>query len=148
MSSAQDSQKRTGNVRKGPTNTPSLSNPGHSGPTTFFLRSEQEVEKRAQRGRTLSRDSDAIPEESLQKTPMASVMGDSSFGVQSLESTIRSEASPSEHSLSRVDSNASEASMETGAERNILAGRKRKAGNPVRRLWSTGRGFTCVNAIS
>jgi septin family protein len=75
----------------------------------------------------------------MQKTPMASMMGDSSFGVQSLEDTIGTSLS-SENTLSRTVSNTSEASVEGGAEGGVLAGRKRKAGNPVHpKIVATGQ---------
>ena len=75
----------------------------------------------------------------MHKTPMASMMGDSSFGVQSLEDTIGTSFS-SENTLSRTVSNASEASVEGGAEGGVLAGRKRKAGNPVHpKIVATGQ---------
>ena len=134
MNSSEDSQYRTLKAKKASTTPPqSLSNAGNFGPTTFFLRSEKEVEKSAQRGRKTSRGSMTTPEESAQKTPVASMISDSSFGVQSLEDTI-STRSPSNDTLSRTDSNlsnASEASMEAGAENSVLASRKRKAGNRV-----------------
>lgn len=66
-------------------------------------------------------------------------MADSSFGVQSLESTI-SGATSSDEPLSRTNSNISEASVEAGADASVLAGRKRKAGNPVHpKIIATGQ---------
>ena len=138
MSSADDSHARTLRAKK---NGGAQPPPGLSGPTTFFLRSEKEVEKGTHRGRRTSRGSSSPSpgeQDSTQKTPMASMMGDSSFGVQSLEDTIGTSFS-SEKSPSRTDSNASsasveagaEASVEAGAEASVVAGRKRKAGNPV-----------------
>ena len=137
MSSAEDSQYRTLKAKKASAaQPPPLANPGHSGPTTFFLRSEKEVEKSSQRGRRASRDSASVQEDSMQKTPMASMMGESSFGVQSLEDAIGS----SDNALSRTESNTSEASVEAGAESSVLAGRKRKAGNPVHpKIVATGQ---------
>ena len=137
MNSAEDSQYRTLKVKKSATaQPPPLANPGHSGPTTFFLRSEKEIEKSSQRGRRTSRDSGSEQEDSMQKTPMASMTGESSFGVQSLEDTIGA----SEDALERTTSNTSEASVEAGAESSVLAGRKRKAGNPVHpKIAATGQ---------
>ena len=76
----------------------------------------------------------------MQKTPMASTMGDSAFGVQSLEDTIGSTVSR-EDSLSRTNSNMSDASVEAGADATgVVAGRKRKAGNPVHpKILATGQ---------
>lgn len=78
----------------------------------------------------------------MQKTPMASMMGDSSFGVQSLEDTIGTSIS-SDDALARTQSNTgntSEASVEAEAEGGVLAGRKRKAGNPVHpKIVATGQ---------
>lgn len=139
MSSTQDSQHRTLKAKKSVANPPPLANPGYSGPTTFFLRSEKDIEKGVQRGRKTSRDSVTPSEESIQTTPMASAMQDSTFGVQSLESTISSNIS-SDDSLSRTNSNLSEASVEAGADANSQAGRKRKAGNPVHpKIIATGQ---------
>ena len=140
MSPAQDSQYRTIKAKKGSgIQPPPLANPGHSGPTTFFLRSEKEVDKSTQRGRKASRESASAEEDSMQKTPMASMMGDSGFGVQSLEDTINS-SNASDNSLSRTESNNSEAGVEAGAEGSVLAGRKRKAGNPVHpKIAATGQ---------
>lgn len=75
----------------------------------------------------------------MQKTPMASTVGDSSFGVQSLEDTVGSASSP-EHSLSRTNSNTTDPNVDNVAEGNTLAGRKRKAGNPVHpKIIATGQ---------
>ena len=142
MSSSQDSQYRTLKARKtAAAHPPALATQGHSGPTTFFLRSEKEVEKSTQRGRKQSRGSPTAEEEDMQKTPMESAMGDSGFGVESLADTIRSTSSSSDAGLSRTDSNASEPSVEAGADgSNVLAGRKRKAGNPVHpKILATGQ---------
>ena len=140
MSSTEDSQYRTIKSKKsGAAQPPPLANQGHTGPTTFFLRSEKEAEKGTQRGRKISRDLDTPQEDSMQKTLMESMTGDSSFGVQSLEDTIES-TSGSNETLTRTDSNISEASAEAGAEGNVLAGRKRKAGNPVHpKIMATGQ---------
>lgn len=139
MNPVEDSQQRTLKGKKSAVQPPSLSNPGHPGPTTFFLRSEKEVEKSAQRGRRTSRSSSSTQDDSAQKTPMGSLMADSSFGVQSLEDTIGSTFS-SDNALARTVSNTSEASVEAGAEGSILAGRKRKAGNPVHpKIHATGQ---------
>lgn len=140
MSSTSDSPQRTLKAKKAATNAPPFASPGYAAPTTFFLRSEREVEKSVQqRGRKISRDSDTSTEETAQTTPMASQMGDSTFGVQSLESTI-SGATYSDETLSRTNSNVSDASVESGSDANILAGRKRKAGNPVHpKIIATGQ---------
>lgn len=71
-----------------------------------------------------------MEDEHQQKTPPASVMGGSSFGVQSLEETISS-AYGSESSPSRSNSNSTESQFDGGVEGSVVQGRKRKARNPV-----------------
>lgn len=110
------------------------SNAGAAAPTTFFLKSEKEMEKGGHhRGRSESRVSEPA-EENTQKTPLASLMGDSSFGVESLEETINS-AFSTDSNLSRTDSNNStESASEAGIDghgSDLLTGRKRKTGNRV-----------------
>lgn len=78
MDSSQSPDNRV-KTRKG--RQPSLSNPGSSAPTTFFLKTEKDME-RMQRGRKTSRGS-TVPEQEDQITPMPAAE-DSSFGVQSL----------------------------------------------------------------
>jgi hypothetical protein len=128
MSLEQGYDSRTIKGRKTVGHPPSLSNPGHSGPTTFFLRSDKDLEKSTRRGRQLSRGF-SMTDESSVKTPPASSMGDSTFGVESLADTIHSTSSSEDTILSRTDSNDS-ASAGIGAERSAISGRKRKAGNP------------------
>ncbi|KAK5111106.1 hypothetical protein LTR62_005305 [Meristemomyces frigidus] len=116
---------------------PPSTSPGKSGPTTFFLRSEKEIERSGQRGRKASR-SNSTDQEEQAKIPPASSMADSSFGVESLADTISS-GFPSESSLSRTNSTDS-AGLGAGAESNIVSSRKRKAGNPVSaRINATGQ---------
>ncbi|KAK5126633.1 hypothetical protein LTR85_009567 [Meristemomyces frigidus] len=129
MSANQSYDARTIKGKKPTANPPSISNPGHSGPTTFFLKSEKDVERSTPRGRKASRSSMALEEESI-RTPSASEMGDSSFGVESLADTINS-AFVSDSTLSRTNSNSTDRSAEAGAESNTLTGRKRKPRNPV-----------------
>lgn len=109
---------------------PQLNNPGQAGPATFFLRSERDLERAiVPRGRKMSRAiSDMDGEATTTPLAISRTMGDSNFGVESLTDTINS-AFSSETDLSRTDSNKS---FEGGGnESNILAGRKRKAGNLV-----------------
>lgn len=128
MSATQDSPNRTLKGKKSVTAPPISASPVHAAPTTFFLRSERDIERDAQRGRKASRDSEPTMNE------------ESSFGVQSLEETIASTSFTTDDSLSRTNSNLSEASVEAGADFNVLAGRKRKAGNPVHpRILATGQ---------
>ncbi|TKA69478.1 hypothetical protein B0A55_08950 [Friedmanniomyces simplex] len=130
MSAQQSYDARTVKGMKAGVNPPSLVNPGHSGPTTFFLRSERDIEKSTPRGRKVSRSSADTQDERL-RTPSASTMGDSRFGVESLSDTISS-AFPSDSSLSRTNSNSTEGgALEASIEGGTLTGRKRKAGNPV-----------------
>lgn len=126
------------------TGQPPYTNPGHSGPTTFFLRNERDIEAAAAaqqqqvRGRKMSRASGSAQERDIHKIPSSSTMSEAEFGVQSLEETIsdpfaadpRSLSRPNDNTLSRTDSNMSDASADAGAEASILS-RKRKAGNPV-----------------
>lgn len=138
MSASQGYDTRTIKGKKPAANPPSLANPGHSGPTTFSLRSEKDIERSVQRGRKASRSSTETQDEPL-KTPSASAMGDSSFGVESLADTIDSTFA-SDNSLSRTDSNNTEQSVEAGAEASVVGGRKRKAGNPVHpKIVATGQ---------
>ncbi|KAK4547067.1 hypothetical protein LTR36_001288 [Oleoguttula mirabilis] len=129
MSASQSYDARTIKGKKPAANPPSMGNPGHSGPTTFFLKSEKDIERSTQRGRKASRSS-AGPREEPLRTPSVSDMGDSSFGVESLADTINS-AFASDSTLSRTNSNSTEPSVEAGAEVNTPAGRKRKPRNPV-----------------
>lgn len=143
MSTSQDSpQHRTIKTKKvASVQQPPLTNPGSSGPTTFFLRSERDVDAAAQppRGRKASRDSDELQDDHIDKTPVgSSMMSDISYGVQSLDDTINSTFSNFENtdpstSLSRINSNTSDPSADVGAEASTLPGntRKRRAGNPV-----------------
>lgn len=139
MSAAQDFQYNTLKAKKSAAAAPSI---GSSGPTTFFLRSEKEVEKSSQRGRKVSRDlADTQP---VRGTSLGYNMSDnSSYGVQSLEDTIRAASDhPTEHSLSRTNSNVSDVSVEAGAEDTTatLGRKKRKAGNPVHpKILATGQ---------
>ncbi|KAF2486675.1 hypothetical protein BDY17DRAFT_245502 [Neohortaea acidophila] len=138
MTSHSHSPSRTLRGKKTAANPPSLASPAaHSSPTTFFLRSEKEMEKTIQRGRAPSRDTD----DGMQKTPVGSLLADSSFGVQSLEDTIGStSATRSDNILSRTSSNVSDLSADAGADVNMLASRKRKAGNPVHpKIMATGQ---------
>ncbi|KAK0269891.1 hypothetical protein LTR35_014567 [Friedmanniomyces endolithicus] len=128
MSANQSYDTRTVKGKQSSANPPSVVNAGQA-PATFFLRSERDVEKHTQRGRKVSRSSMDTQDERL-RTPSASTMGDSRYGVESLSETINS-ASPSE-GISRTNSSSTEAGApETGAEGSTLTARKRKAGNPV-----------------
>lgn len=131
MSSTHDSPNRTLKAKKAAaTNPPSVTNASPSGPTTFFLKSEKEVSKVTERGRTISRTSSTDEESSRRKATMPSLsVDDSSFGVQSLEDAIST--SHTESNLSRTASNTTDENAAPGAEPNAIAGRKRKAGNPV-----------------
>jgi len=131
------SEPRTSKGKKASANPPSMVNPGHSGPTTFFLKSERDIEKSAQRGRKSSRTSASTSAGEF--TPSASEMGDSRFGVQSLEDTISS-AFSSDTSLSRTSSNVTEPNADVETDANVVTSRKRKVGNPVHpRIVATGQ---------
>lgn len=88
MNSSQSPDNRA-KTRKG--RQLSLSSPGNSGPTTFFLKTEKEME-RMQRGRKSSRGA-TVREEEDQITPMPSAE-DTSFGVQSLVCNTGEDALP------------------------------------------------------
>jgi hypothetical protein len=121
---------RTLKAKRPAANPPPISNPGHSGPTTFFLRSERDMEKDFQsRGRKMSRASDQISEKQQLPGASTSSLSDSSFGVQTLEDAI-SESLYTDSSLSRTESNDGSPAA-TRRDGNVIAGRKRKAGNPV-----------------
>lgn len=131
MSSSQDSPNRTLKAKKAAVNSTSVGKPGQSGPTTFFLKSEKEVSTSVERGRKMSRAATMGEGGSPQKAPSAGLpVDESSYGVQSLEDAISS--SYTESNLSRTDSNTTDENAIPGAEPStVLAGRKRKAGNPV-----------------
>lgn len=134
MNSSQSPEARS-KTKKG--RQPSLSNPGHSGPTTFFLKTEKEMERSTQRGRKQSRSS-VVSEDTTQTTPMASLMGDSSYGVQSLEETISSTFSSSD-SLSRAASNSTEPTSEADTDGNLTLGRKRPPNRVHPTIMATGQ---------
>ncbi|KAK4889489.1 hypothetical protein LTR27_011750 [Elasticomyces elasticus] len=125
MSANQSYEARTikGKRRSANPPSPSIS----AGPTTFFLRSERDMDKSTQRGRKASRSS----QDERPRTPSSTAVADSRFGVESLSDTLSS-AFPSEASLSRTNSNSTEAgAVESSLDGGTLARRKRKAGNPV-----------------
>ncbi|KAK5136239.1 hypothetical protein LTR08_003846 [Meristemomyces frigidus] len=129
MSAGQDYNTRTIKGRRLAAQPPSVANPGPSGPTSFFLRSEKDIERSMQRGRKVSRSSVGAKDRPAGTLPV-SAMGDSSFGVESLAHTINS-GFTSDLSLSRTNSNITDRSADAGAEANTVAGRMRKARNPV-----------------
>ena len=143
MSTSPSYNARTIKGRKPGTEALSIATTGPPGPTTFFLRSERDIEKSIQqRGRKTSRASKASEAE-MTKQPESSTdsMRDSTFGVQSLEETISS-AFGSESTLSRTNSHTTDVSVEGGAESSppVLGPRKRKAGNPVHpKIQATGQ---------
>ncbi|KAK5715645.1 hypothetical protein LTR15_010291 [Elasticomyces elasticus] len=125
MSANQSYEARTIKGKRRSINPPSPSI--STGPTTFFLRSERDMDKSTQRGRKASRSS----QDERPRTPSSTAVADSQFGVESLSDTISS-ALPSEASLSRTNSNSTEAgAVESSLDGSTLARRKRKAGNPV-----------------
>ncbi|EMC94593.1 hypothetical protein BAUCODRAFT_35824 [Baudoinia panamericana UAMH 10762] len=143
MSASQPYDTRTVKGNKSAAKPPPLINPGHSGPTTFFLRSEKELEQSAPRGRTMSSNAPSTDEQP-QQAPTIGMMGESSFGVESLADTISS-AFSTKSRLSRANSNSNsnstESATEAGAEGNTgnRPGRKRKV-NPVHpRIAATGQ---------
>lgn len=129
MSASQGYDARTVKGKKPVANPPSMVNPGHSGPTTFFLKSEKDIERNTQRGRKASRSSCESQQEAS-VPPSVSDMGDNRFGVESLADTINS-AFGSDSTLSRTNSTNTEPNAEAGAEAKVAAGHKRKARNPV-----------------
>ncbi|KAK3675319.1 hypothetical protein LTR78_004829 [Recurvomyces mirabilis] len=138
MSTTHDFDSRTIRGKKGAARGQPPFHPGPSQPSTFFLRSEKDLEKGTQRGRTASRGTMDSQEESV-KTPPGSSMADSSFGVESLADTINSAFSSERSSSSRTNSVES-AGPDTGGDGNVFIGRKRKAGNPVHpKIVATGQ---------
>ena len=127
MSTGQAYDSRTIKGKRLAAQPPSAAGPSPLGPTSFFLRSEKDVERGVQRGRKISRGSVGSKDRPVDTMP---VMGDNSFGVESLADTINS-AFKSDLSLSRTNSNSTDRSAEPGAEVDEVAGRKRKARNPV-----------------
>ncbi|EGP92280.1 unnamed protein product [Zymoseptoria tritici ST99CH_1E4] len=104
----------TSKAKKAAISPLSVAGPGNSAPISFFLKSEKEMEQTTRRGRTSSRGSEALAQ--------TSAMGDSSFGVQSLEETLRPFST--EQSPSRTDSISTDRS--SNVDRTASAGRKRK----------------------
>ncbi|KAM3415953.1 hypothetical protein BST61_g9443 [Cercospora zeina] len=93
-----------------------------AGPTTFFLKTEKELEQASQRGRRKSRSVSSADEE---HTPVSS-MAEGAFGVQSLDEAIN------EGSLSRTVSNSSSTqSSNSQSEASPSRGKKRTSGNRV-----------------
>ncbi|KAK1821887.1 hypothetical protein LTR12_003583 [Friedmanniomyces endolithicus] len=123
MSANQSYDARTAKGKKSGANPPLLVNAGQT-PATFFLRSERDVEKHNQRGRKVSRSSIDTHDERL-RTPSASAMGDSRFGVESLSDTISS-TSPSDSTLSRTNSSSTGAGApEVSIEGSTVTARQR-----------------------
>ncbi|KAK3110737.1 hypothetical protein LTR53_014675 [Teratosphaeriaceae sp. CCFEE 6253] len=123
--------------------------PAHASPapTTFFLRSEKDIEKGTQRGRKASRSAVEKVEE-RPGSPSPSAMEDNRFGVESLSDTIGS-AFSSQGALSRTPSNSTEAGAEASVEGGTVTGRKRKAGNPVHpSILATGQRIISAERIS
>ncbi|KAK4996125.1 hypothetical protein LTR66_004182 [Elasticomyces elasticus] len=116
-------------------NSPPLFIPAHSAPTTFFLKSEKDMladgtmeEAASEMGQEkhAARDSSTGFE----------ILQDSTYGVQSLEDAIG--AALPEPTLSRRlsissmnSSNATGGASDPDPDPSVLAGRKRKAGNPI-----------------
>lgn len=123
-----DADSRGGKARKGSVvNT--AANASSSGPTTFFLKTEREMEKTVQRGRKPSRGT--MPTRQERETPLVTAsISDSTFGVQSLEETINA-AFSSDSDLSRTSSHTTDQSPSGSKDGEAPIGRKRRAGNPV-----------------
>jgi hypothetical protein len=106
----------------------------NAGPTTFFLKTEKEMEQSVQRGRKLSRSSVAAenkPENRPPAVDMSTSIAETTYGVQSLEDTINSGFSSSSD-LSRASSQSNdEHSPAAGRDGKTLLYKKRKAGNRV-----------------
>nr|POF15440.1 hypothetical protein CFP56_71936 [Quercus suber] len=112
-------------------------NPSPSTPSTFFLRTERDIEKSTQqRGRKLFNNAIEPP---ACDASTGEALGESSFGVQSLEDTMNPSLMLGT-SLSRVDSYGSEVSSDAAGEGPLLTSKKRKAGNPVHpKIAATGQ---------
>lgn len=146
MSAPQAHDTGTIKAKKSAFNPPATANPGRSGPTTFFLRSEREMEAAMQRGRRISRSSAASAEEQTRPSP-GTVMESSSFGVESLADTINS--AYTDNSLSRTDSAGTESAVEASTQAGAANTRKRKAGNPVHpKIIATGQRLFSGDHIS
>jgi hypothetical protein len=103
---------------------PAPSTAGPPNPTTFFLRSEKEIERdTGARGRKMSSPSHS-DEDSQQEQVTNTAMEDSNFGVESLADTIKSTFSSerSDSSLSRTNSNITEPSSEHSGDSPLLSG--------------------------
>ncbi|EME88129.1 uncharacterized protein MYCFIDRAFT_148748 [Pseudocercospora fijiensis CIRAD86] len=113
-------------------------------PTTFFLRTEREIEQKSQRGRRTSRSSS---EQAVDASTMAE---DSTFGVESLEKTIAS-IFASDATLSRTSSNSSSHAVDA----QLDTGKRRKNGRRVHpsiiatghRILSSDRGSSLASPL-
>nr|OQO24240.1 hypothetical protein B0A51_12296 [Rachicladosporium sp. CCFEE 5018] len=127
MSAPSLQKDRTLRVKKAAAPQPGVGGTTSSGPTTFFLRSEADMDKaELRRGRKTSKGSEQSQVLDVPPSPVAGKVNDSTYGVQSLEDAMSESANMygTSSTLSRVDSNSSDPSTS-------LASRKRKAGNPV-----------------
>jgi hypothetical protein len=102
----------------------------NASPTTFFLKTEKELEQAVSRGRKLSRSSADV----LNDAPtldLSSSVADTLYGVQSLEETLNS-AYSSSSDLSRASSQShDEHSPAAARDGKLLDYKKRKTGNRV-----------------
>ncbi|KAM0715812.1 hypothetical protein Q7P37_008326 [Cladosporium fusiforme] len=121
---------RTLKSKRPAVNLPPSSTQNHAGPTTFFLRSERDMEKSAQsRGRKMPQESQQAKEESYPPSMASSSCRDSTFGVQSLEDAI-SESLYSDSPLSRGEG-ADSSVQPSPLQLSPTAGRKRKVSYPA-----------------
>ncbi|KAK4954115.1 hypothetical protein LTR28_006290, partial [Elasticomyces elasticus] len=116
-------------------NSPPLVIPAHSAPTTFFLKSEKDMLADG----TMEETASEMGQEKHVARDSSTGFGtlqDSTYGVQSLEDAIG--AALPEPTLSRRlsissmnSSNATGGASDCDPDPSVLAGRKRKAGNPI-----------------
>ncbi|WPG97588.1 Hypothetical protein R9X50_00036600 [Acrodontium crateriforme] len=149
MSTIEDTAKKLGLAIStgGPTMTPSVAS---TSPTTFFLKSDKDMEANVSRGRKGSRTSNTAPRmlwtaHRAQEAESPIDMGardESSFGVESLEDTLSSTFGLSD-THQRRQSGTTDGSAEGGAETDSPSGvalPKKRTGNPVHpKILATGQ---------
>ncbi|KAF2768810.1 hypothetical protein EJ03DRAFT_343724 [Teratosphaeria nubilosa] len=138
MSARETSDGRTVKAKKPA--VPASLNPGPSGPTIFFLRSEADMLRESQRGRRASRQSVDFGQDVSKVLPPSDIEDTSSFGVESLADAIAPADTSMQQELSRSDTNTSDTSVAAGAAEHGLLPRTRRARNPVHpTIRATGR---------
>ncbi|KAH9825605.1 Septin GTPase family [Teratosphaeria destructans] len=119
---------------------PASLNPGPSGPTTFFLRSEADIVRGSQRGRRASRKSVDLGQDVERVLPPPKMEDSTMYGVESLADTIAPAEASMQQESARSDTNTSDTAFDVGAAEHGLLPHTRRARNPVHpTIRATGR---------